>query len=290
MQQQDPAVRPLLPGVSQYEVDFVIPRVGVDVPVGIDPFLLFKSRDPDLRALHDKIISVFRSGVESVKAGRVESARTILQFPEVAEIGLGYTQRGKKGSGVGDFLSNLILNTLRDSPAMLERGVRHVEELQLISMGIGPDRVSDIAASLIKAYLIEYTQKQCAIWGIPLARGVPVNHFFDYNTWSWADGYFDLPISPLDGSAVLLVPRRIVRALPWINYDDFVKLEFAVYLRAKGAKLPNNAAVKKDVIAVTRQEIARVSQYIQVKEKTAVDAQPSSLFIDTFAYQTLRSK
>ncbi len=32
----------LLPDVSQYEVDFVIPRIGIDVPVGIDPFLYSK--------------------------------------------------------------------------------------------------------------------------------------------------------------------------------------------------------------------------------------------------------
>lgn len=284
----DPAVRPLLSGVSQYEVDFVIPRVGVDVPVGIDPFLLFKSRDPELRGLHDNIISVFRSGVDCIKAGRAEEARAIFQFPEVAEIGLGYTRKGKKGSGVGDFLSTLILNTLRDSPRMLDRGVRHVEELQLISMGIGPDRVSDIAASLIKSFLIEYTQKQCATWGIPLARGAPVKHWFDYGIWNWMDGYFDLPISPLDGSPILLVPRRIVRALPWINYDDFVKLEFAIYLRAKGIKrsvhgnlAADSAAIKKDVVAVTRQEIARVSRYIEKKEASAAEAQPSTSFVDT---------
>jgi hypothetical protein len=286
--QQDPAMRPLLAGVSQYEVDFVIPRVGVDVPVGIDPFLLFKSRDPEFRILHDKIINVFRSGIDCIKAGHGEDARTIFQFPEVAEIGLGYTRQGKKGSGVGNFLSSLILNTLRDSPMMLDRGVRHIEELQLISMGIGPDRVSDIAASLIKSYLIEYTQKQCATWSILLTRGVPVKHFFDYDTWGWMDGYFDLPISPIDGSAILLVPRRIVRALPWINYDDFVKLEFAVYLRAKGAKshsrgsdTANAAVAKQNVVAVTRQEIARVSRYIQMKEDSAADAQPSSVFVDT---------
>jgi hypothetical protein len=38
---------PLIRGVSQYDVDFVIPRIGVDVPVGIDPFLLYKSRDAE---------------------------------------------------------------------------------------------------------------------------------------------------------------------------------------------------------------------------------------------------
>ena len=29
----------LLKEASQYEMDFVIPRLGIDVPVGIDPFL-----------------------------------------------------------------------------------------------------------------------------------------------------------------------------------------------------------------------------------------------------------
>jgi hypothetical protein len=288
--EQDPATRLLLPKVSQYEVDFVIPRLGVDVPVGIDPFLLFKSRDPDLRVLHDRIIDVFRSGVESIKASREEDARAILQFPEVAEIGLGYTRRGKRGSGVGSFLSELILKTLRDSPAMLDRGVKHVEELQLISMGIGPDRVSDIAASLIKKFLIEYTQKQCAIWSIPMTNGVPIPHYFDHDAQRWEDGYFELPISPIDNSPILLVPRRIVRALPWINYDDFVKLEFAVYLRAKGAKksvqgAPTAAkAIKQNIVAVTRNEIDRVDRYVRTKEDSAVDAQPSSDFVDILGF------
>lgn len=285
-QQQDPATRLLLPGVSQYEVDFVIPRLGVDVPVGIDPFLLFKSRDPEFQRLHEQLLAVFRSGVEFIKSGRENDARTLLQFPEVSEVGLGYTRQGKQGSGVGGFLSELILGTLRDSPAMLDRGVRHVEELQLISVGIGPDRVSDIAASLIKRFLVDYTQKQCSIWKIPLMAGVPVQHFFDHETQTWADGYFDLPTSPVDNTPILLVPRRIVRALPWINYEDFVKLEFSVYLRAKGVKKSMKGgataarAVKQTVVAVTRKEIDRVERYVRNKENTAADAQPSSDFVD----------
>src|SRR5205823_11912640 len=152
MSDDRPRIQPILAGVSQYEVDFVIPRAGVDVPVGIDPFLLFKSRDPNLRSLHEVVIEAFRVGVELVKDGRITDARKLLRFPEVREIGLGYTRKGKGGSGLGAFLSDLILDTLRESPAMLERGVRHVEELQLVSAGIGPDRTSDITARLIKSF------------------------------------------------------------------------------------------------------------------------------------------
>ncbi len=275
------AALPLLAGVSQYEVDFVIPRLGVDVPLGIDPFLLFKSRIPEFQQLHRILIDVFQAGVSAIKAGRIADASHLFQFPEVSEIGLGYTRGGKRGSGVGSFLTELILETLRNSTPLLDRGVRHIEELQLVSVGIGPDRVSDISASLIKGFLIEYTQKQCAIWSIPLTEAVPIPHIFDPSQLEWSDGYFDLPVSPHDGSPIILVPRRIVRALPWINYDDFVKLEFAAYLRAKAVKGRSGSGKigvpKKDIIAVSRKELERVDKYIRVKEESAVEAQPTSL-------------
>lgn len=289
--------QPILAGVSQYEVDFVIPRVGVDVPVGIDPFLLFKSRDPGLRGLHQIVIEAFRIGVDLVKDNRISDARELLRFPEVPEIGLGYTQKGKKGSGLGGFLSDLILDTLRESPAMLERGVRHVEELQLVSTGIGPDRVSDITAGLIKSFLISYTQQQCELWNIQLKTGVPIPHVFDSERFEWRDGYFDLPTSPLDNAPILLVPRRIVRALPWINYDDFIKLEFATYLRARALKKRIKTgtaqamhAPKEEVVRVTRREIDRVDRYVRLKEERAVDAQPSTGFVDEGGFSAERDR
>jgi hypothetical protein len=283
----DARLRPLISGISQYEVDFVIPRMGVDVPVGIDPFLLFKSRDPELAALHERILAVFRNGIDDLRAGSIDAARELFRFPEVAEIGLGYTRHSKRGSGVGTFLSQLILDIFRDSPAMLERGIRHIEELQLVSVGIGPDRVSDITASLMKGHLIEYTQKQCAMWDIAIKSGVPVTHVFDYGAWRWIDGYFDLPINPADNTPILLVPRRIVRALPWINYNDYVKLEFATYLRAKTAKeRTGSARAKGDIVGVTRREIDRVDRYVRTKEESAAGAQPTSGFIDEGGFQT----
>ena len=103
----------LLPHVSQYDVDFVIPRVGIDVPVGIDPFLLYKSRDPQYKKLHEMLVGVFNAGIAAVRDGSLGDARRILNFPEVAEIGFGYTQKSKRGSGVGNYLSGLIIETLK---------------------------------------------------------------------------------------------------------------------------------------------------------------------------------
>jgi hypothetical protein len=45
--------------ISQTEADFVIPDLRQDRHLCIDPFLLYKSRDPELRTLHEVLISVF---------------------------------------------------------------------------------------------------------------------------------------------------------------------------------------------------------------------------------------
>lgn len=192
----------LIPRISQFEVDFVVPRIGTDIPVGIDPFLLYKSRDIQLSTLHRQIVDLFNSGFKLIHSGQRQKARSLFSFPEVSEIGFGYSREGKKGSGVGRYLSELIIETLAESPVLLKRGIRHVEEMQLISVGIGPDRISDIAANLIKAHLIEYTQKQCETWSIPLHEDVPLKNVFQADLQEWVDGYFKLPRSPFDGSPI----------------------------------------------------------------------------------------
>jgi len=282
---------PLLKGISQFEVDFVIPRIGVDLPMGIDPFLLFKSRDSELAQLHSIILQTFNEGIALIRNGKLSHVRQLFDFPEASEVGFGYTQKSKRGAGVGTYLSELIIETLLDSPSLLERGIRHIEELQLVSLGIGPDRISDISANLIKQFLIEYTQRQSQLWNLPLRAQVPIQHVFDPQSGAWHDGYFDLPRSPFDDSPILLVPRRIVRTLPWINYDEYFRLEFSSYLRAKRVRQrlkprvtlerKTVPAAKKDVVQISRSEIERVDRYVNKKEAAAADAQPTLSYLDS---------
>jgi len=284
---------PLILGVSQYDVDFVIPRVGIDVPVGIDPFLLYKSRDSEYRQLHGYLLEAFGAGIEAIRHRHLEEAGRILDFPEVSAIGMGYTQRSKRGSGVGSYLTGLIIKTVLGSPSLQERGIRHVEEMQLLSAGIGPDRVSDIAANILKRFLIEYTKRQCVIWSLPVKNGVPVNHIYDVSSGQWTDSYEDLPVNPDDGSPILLVPRRMVRVLPWINYDDFLRTEFNAYLAAKrqaAAKHLNNyvkeqsgqieSNTKPHVTTVTRSDISLVERYVRSREQHSTEARPALDYID----------
>jgi len=272
---------PLLPHLSQYQVDFVIPRIGIDLPLGIDPFLLFKSRDSEYRQLHTLLIATFNAGVVAIREGDTNEAHRLFDFPEVSAIGLGYTQGGKRGSGVGSYLAGLIIDTLEASPALQQRGVRHVEEMQLLSAGIGPDRVSDITANVLKRFLIEYTQRQCRIWNVEMANNVPVSHIFNHLSKEWEEAFEDLPISPINGAPILFVPRRIVRVLPWINYDDFVRSEFNAYLKARRDQIKKSSTQAKiEVVTVTRRDISLVERYVKAREAQGGDARPTLDYID----------
>lgn len=86
-------------------------------------------------------------------------------------------------------------------------------------------------------------------------------------------------------SRLVFVPRRIVRTLPWINYDDYFRQEFSAYLRAKrvkerfsGRKVARPA--KAEIVSVTRAEVERIDAYVKAKEETASAAQPSLTYLN----------
>lgn len=268
--------------VTQAEVDFVVPNLGSDIPVCIDPFLLYKSRDDVLRDYHRRIVTVFERAFELHDAGDRRELDRLVDFPEVNAIGFGYSKGRIAGSGLGWHLNQLLVDLLESSVAVRERGLRHIEELQLLSVGVGPDRVSDITANVLKLSLAEYTQQQAALWGIPLRKDAPLAHFLDHDEMEWRDGYLDLPINPVTGAPFLLVPRRIVRLLPWINYDDFLGREAQLLLppRPKLPRYPGMPAEKRlavakaDLTARVRDRPAVLDQYVARKEREGDQAVP----------------
>lgn len=201
-----------------------------DLPLFIDPFLLFNSRKRNYRALHEGIIKYVRFLRDRSAAG--DLARGHLQawfmFSEVRQTWLGYSQTGNRGSGLGsDFAGTLNrnLNTIfTDFGSERVTIGSHLEKLCLIQDGVGRDNISDFTTNLIKPFLLEYTQAFARTHLQPeQRRRVSVERArFDYGTHSWAHEEFELPW--FESDYVMLTPRDLLtKDETWINRPDLLE-------------------------------------------------------------------
>jgi hypothetical protein len=220
-------------GVSQGAVErhgaFDISLVS-DLPLFVDPFLLFNSRKRSYRKLHDQIIDYLRflrdkSANQHLDPGLI---RAWYVFPEVRQNWLGFALTGNRGRGLGrDFARALHTNLGELFRSFGDEEVTkgsHLEKLCLIREGVGRDNISDFTNNLILGFLLEFTQDFAKRHIDPkLRKTFTVNKArFNYETESWEPRTYDLPC--FHGDYVLLTPRDILtKDNTWINKSDLIR-------------------------------------------------------------------
>ncbi len=200
-----------------------------DLPLFVDPFLLFNSEKEQYQALHGQILEYVRflrdkSIEEGIRPGLL---RSWFFFSEVKQNWLGYSLAGNGGSGLGIDFAKALNRNLRVIFADFGQETitysSHLEKLCLVKDGVGRDNISDFTVNLIKSYLLEYTQafarkhidqSKCKAFAIPRIG-------FDYQTESWKKGTYYLP--SYNNDFVLLTPKDILtKDETWINKPDII--------------------------------------------------------------------
>ena len=198
-----------------------------DLPLFIDPFLLFNSRQSKYQELHNQILKYVTFLRDKSASLYLDDGlmRAWYTFPEVKQTWLGFSLVGNQGLGLrGDFAAALHKNLHTVfSDFGDERITRssHLEKLCLIKEGIGRDRISDFTTNLIKEHLLQYTQDFATRHIRPdYLKQVTVRRVrFNYDTESWEDDTFTLPW--FIGDYVLLTPKDILtQDDTWINRQD----------------------------------------------------------------------
>jgi hypothetical protein len=201
-----------------------------DLPLFVDPFLLFNSRKPAYRALHDRIIAYLRFLKEQSATDQDLDAALLdawYMFPEVGQNWLGFSAQGNHGHGLGKKFAGALHTSLGRifgsfGTENVTRG-SHLEKLCLIRDGVGRDNISDFTNNLIHEYLLSYTQTFAVRHIEPaLRRKVAVRKVrFNYQTETWETASFDLPWYLND--YVLLTPKdMLTRDETWINKTDLI--------------------------------------------------------------------
>lgn len=163
-----------------------------DIPLFIDPFLLYASEKPEYRQLHENILD-YLSFLRDKASGFIssEKIKRWYTFPEVKQNWLGYSESGNGGLGLGkDFgqsMSKAIQGVFPDLKNEKITETSHLEKLSLFKVGVGRDNISDFTCNLIKKYLLEYTQTFAMQYlSLEQCKNIAVSKvYFDYKYENW---------------------------------------------------------------------------------------------------------
>lgn len=274
-----PLVRPRLTdfyGISaaQAELDFAIPFLEEDIPLYVDPFLLWRSPSQQDNALHTSLVNSFnRQNWLLQKGGEGEAVQNLILASECDEVGMGLSAN-RKGKRIGEATARDILELFKRVPEYGRFGFTHFEEIQLYIDGISRDRISDITCSFLKSFLIDYTVEQCFKLGIPVTK-VRLATLHDYKKQRFIrDVEVELPTNPNTGAPLILVPKRWLRYVPWINFDDY----FATACPKDDVVNRQGSDERVQVLLYNRANYGMVAGYVKAKERTAADCHNDPLF------------
>lgn len=200
-----------------------------DLPLFVDPFLLFNSKKQEYRDLHDGMIRYLLflrdRATPDLDLGLI---RSWYMFQEVKQNWLGFTVLGNSGTGLGKEFARALHSSLGSilkgfGEESITKGA-HLEKLALIKEGVGRDNISDFTTNLIKGYLLEYTQAFAQKHLSADQRGTfsVTRAAFNYETETWESRQYELPA--LRGDYVLLTPAdMLTKDDTWISRSDLVR-------------------------------------------------------------------
>ncbi|MCD8153498.1 MAG: hypothetical protein LUF78_02175 [Clostridiales bacterium] len=182
---------------------------------------LKKAETPEFQNSYFRINDLFRKIIKlldkaSEKNGAdifYKQALQLFDFSEVNGIGLGFAEE-KTGSGFGKQLSKKVIDTAYD---IVKAGITDPEFFELLPLfqdNVGPDRLSDMIATIILPDIRQYTER------IMSELEIDPEHYPEYE---FSEGYL---INPYKKYQILLLPIEILHKLPvaesWEDIESVV--------------------------------------------------------------------
>jgi hypothetical protein len=272
--------------------------IASDLPLFVDPFLIFNSERPEYVELHHGMIDYVRFLRDKAIDGVSPSLlRAWYEFNEVKQNWLGFTVLGNEGAGLGKKFANALYHSLRGrmrnfGDETLTRG-SHLEKVTLIRSGVGRANISDFTVNLIKHYLLGYTQQFARQYLAPELCGTfsVAKTRFNYTTTSWQTESFYLP--RLASDFVLLTPIDLLtRDDTWINHRDMIRsferitpamndatlrAQVEFYLQSQLGDHPTDARLRAAIERTYDRYPELIDLYIRTREDEGDDARIVSL-------------
>jgi hypothetical protein len=143
------------------ELDCFDPILIADTELFVDPFAVFEETEGFFSNSFEKMLRFFNQAfILAANANRdsktisYKKLESMLMFPEINELGLGYSNTNAGAGASRHFCKQMICAIYRSIDQGL-MGYKHFEEIGIFEEGIGCDRISDITCNILKEEFID---------------------------------------------------------------------------------------------------------------------------------------
>ena len=201
-----------------------------DIPLFIDPFLVFGSEKKEYQLLHQEMLKYLSFLKEKAETSKISlsNIQSWYVFPEVKQNWFGYSMSGNGGNGLGiqfgKAMSSNITQVFKDLNKEKITASSHIEKVGLFQIGIGKDSISDFTVNLIKDFLLNYTQTFALkyIQKEQLKNIQVEKSYFDFDLERWMPKQYQLPF--YNNDYVILTPKDLLtKDETWINSHDMLE-------------------------------------------------------------------
>lgn len=199
------------------ETEIFDPSLDEDSNYFINIILLKNTEIPEFKDSYKKVNKRFQEILKLLKLSKEKNDKTYREalrrfdFPEVNGISLGYA-KGKHGSGFGKTIQEIVISDAKEIVDLGENDPEIFHLLGLFEEKVGPDKISDMIASLIGDDIIKYTKRINKELNI-----TPKN----YRNLTFNNGIVK---NPYKNFPVLILPKEIIHELPvaksWEDIDE----------------------------------------------------------------------
>ena len=249
--------------------DWFDPHLSVDTKLFVDPLLVLLAEGRHWQGAHDELIAHFvhcyrlvaqATGPQSTSA---RAARRLLTFPEPSEVCLGFTADGTAGAGTGSMFARRMMDGIAVAIAAGLDNPEHIEEIGILNVGIGADRISDAVCNVLKHRLIEYTRRVVRRHNIETEPHRVGNARVYLEQGRWHTETVELPTNPSTGEPVLLIPESFLNDLPTLNAEEWFNAHLNDDLRTQLNLAVGQRVRKEDIVELARRHPDRVRRWAQ---------------------------
>ncbi len=273
---------------TQKELAFADVSITDDTAEFIDPWLIKDGPGTFNAQCAELIQSFFGEVLKSISAGDKDRAEQLLShLHEVNWTHLGYSSKGARGKAIASEHAGQIYQALKLSRAVKTNILKDLEDTALLIPGIDKDKISDMITNIIMPLLIQFTNEQAVLYGIPQKEIKKNCHCWDPKTKKWVlSGPFSLPV--YNDKPVLFVPKHIVNYELAVNSKDFYNKYILEYeqdrhlnnpslglcriLKKDGSRVPPTKKELREIVPYTNDQVVKyVNEHSELLAKYKSD-------------------